>query len=738
MEPVAATLFDLGSLPQRLEVIDAGDYRTIILNGHPSAHYACDDKATERVLITQLADTLPLSGVRIAAAFQIHPVSLSRFRAAVRSGGVAALLPLKPGSKGPTKMTPKVEARCRALRAEGLTYRAIAKEASHNGLRISHVTVGELFRNIPAAPRQEALPLPQQPPQQEAQLPLQQAPAQAEPLPPATPMPDPDGGPATESEAESNGGSQPTRYAGAMMLYSALQWLGLWDVLAGLGAHAGPSRRFGWEQTVACIVFCFALRFRSVEDWKNGLRRDLGALIGASDAPTVLTMRTKVKALAESFDPVAFSRDMLQRYLALEPVWEGLYYVDGHFCPYHGHYPTPKGWDAKRRLASKGHTDVYLHDAKGRALFFFSQPLNDSLARAIPGAVSEIRRAHGEQPFTLVFDRGGYSGDAFRFLQAEGIGFITYLKGRNARRRYPSQRFQAGWFSFEGKRHSYRLFEKKTRVKTVGSIRTILFMGKDGQQIPALTNLTEATRPAKIVHCLRLRWRQENSFKFLSENYAIDQIIQYGASPETEDRLIANPKRKALNEQVRTLNKGIQSLEAELGRALNDNDESRHRTTRGLKIAQAALRRQIAQQRQSLSRLENRLRHTPGQISAQQADKQRFLIREDRRLLVNAVKVATANAERMLAMRFDRVYTCPKDAFSIFRGLLHLPGIVRQNDPDHIDVILQRPDTDKAARALQSLLTELNTQPTRMLGSGPILAFHIGGLNIPGSLTWEF
>jgi len=348
--------------------------------------------------------------------------------------------------------------------------------------------------------------------------------------------------------------------------------------------------------------------------------------------------------------------------------------------------------------------------------------------------VAEIRRAHGNPPFTLVFDRGGYSGDAFRFLQTEGIGFITYLKGRSARRRYPSKRFHRGWFSFEGKRHTYRLFEKKTRVKKVGSIRTILFVGDDGQQIPVLTNLAATARSAKVVHCLRLRWRQENSFKFLSDNYAIDQIIQYGADPETQHRLVPNPKRKALKEQASTLSKQIQSLEAELGRAL-DNNESRHRTTRGLKIAQADLRRQIAQLRQSLSRLENRLRHTPGQIPAQKVDKQRAILREDRRLLVNAIKLATANAERMLALRFDRVYRCPKDAFSIFRGLLQSPGIVRQKGPDQLDVILQRPDSGKVARALQSLLTELNTQPPRMLSSGPILAFHLENVSNADSLT---
>jgi hypothetical protein len=732
MQPATSALDNLGVLPQRLEVVDAGDQRTVFLNGHAAARYGCDDKVAERVLLTQLAEVVPLSDRQIAAAFQIHPVTLSRFRAMARSGGAAALVPSRSGPKGPSKLTPTIEARCRALRQQGLSFRAIAQRVSNRGVRITHVTVAGLFQkpSVPLPP--ETLQLAQDTPPAEAPL----APATAKGESTCSlesPLADSDQRTTDITELDA-GASQHSRYAGAMILYAALARLGVWDILARLGANAGPSRRFGWAQTVASIVFCFALRFRSVEDWKNGLRRDLGVLIGESSAPSVLTMRTKIKAVAESVDPVAFSRDMLQRYLALEPVWEGLYYVDGHFCPYFGQHPTPKGWDGKRRLAAKGHTDVYLHDAKGRVLFFFSQPLNDSLARALPGAVAEIRLVHGDQPFTLVFDRGGYSGDAFRFLQAAGIGFITYLKGRSARRQYPLKRFHGGWFSFEGHRHSYRLFEKKTRLKAVGIMRTILFVGDDGQQIPVLTNLAATARPAKVVHCLRLRWRQENSFKFLSEHYAIDQIIQYGATPEAQDRLVPNPKRKALKEQVRAVSKQIQSLEAELGRALDGNHEGRRRTTRGFKIAQADLRRRIAQQRQVLSRLENRLRHTPGRISAHRVDKQRVLLREDRRLLVNALKLVTANAERILALSFNRVYKCSKDAFSIFRGLLQLPGIVRPIDPDRIEVVLDRPDSDKVATALQELLTELTTQQSRMLGTGPILAFRLADVNIIESL----
>jgi hypothetical protein len=788
MDGATDTLDHLGLLTQRLEVIDADDQRTIFLNGYLTARYACDDKGTERVLITQLAEVLPLPDRQIAATFQIHPVTLSRFRHLARSGGARALLPNKSGPKGPSKMNPQLEGQCRSLRAQGLSYRAIAKKVSTRRQPISYVSVATLFHAKTAQPQQGILlptetasptevvapaepiletPFVDQPevvreaaslaqpevvpevasvaqPEAELQCEVAPQPETARPAPilqePAglvagePPLrqepPVPDQGESIADAAEGTaGGVRYSRYAGAMMLYATLGRLGLWDVFAGLGAQVGPSRHFGWMQAVASVVFCFALRFRSVEDWKNGLRRDLGVLIGEPAAPSVLSLRIKVKALTESVDPADLSRAMFQRYLALEPVWEGLYYVDGHFCPYYGYHSTPKGWDAKRRLAAKGHTDVYLHDEKGRVLFFFSQPLNDSLARALPGAVAEIRKAHGDQPFTLVFDRGGYSGDAFRYLQAEKIGFITYLKGRKARRRYAPERFHSGWFSFEGQRHTYRLMEKKTHMKKVGLIRTILFESDEGQQIPVLTNLATTARSAKVVHCLRLRWRQENSFKFLSENYAIDQIIQYGADPETQDRLIPNPKRKALQEQVRTLGKEIQALEAQLGRNLNDNQESHRQTSRGLKIATAGLRRQIAQKRQALSRLENRLRHTPSKISALQVDKQRELLREDRRLLVNALKLATANAERMLALRFDQTYQCPKDAFSIFRALLHLPGIVRPTGPGNLEVALQRPDSEKVAQALENLLDDLNTQPPRMLADGPILSFRLTDVN---------
>ena len=56
---------------------------------------------------------------------------------------------------------------------------------------------------------------------------------------------------------------------------------------------------------------------------------------------------------------------------------------------------------------------------------------------------------------------------------------------------------------------TYRVYEKKTRVTDAGMVRTIVFIGNDAKQIPVLTNLDVSFQPAKVIHCLKLRWRQE-------------------------------------------------------------------------------------------------------------------------------------------------------------------------------------------------------------------------------------
>ena len=81
------------------------------------------------------------------------------------------------------------------------------------------------------------------------------------------------------------------------------------------------------------------------------------------------TLRTRLPGLAESVDPVQLMRALGQAWIHVEPVWEGAYSVDGHFCPYSGVRPLPKAWNATRGVVETGQTDLYVHDATGRVLF---------------------------------------------------------------------------------------------------------------------------------------------------------------------------------------------------------------------------------------------------------------------------------------------------------------------------------------------------------------------------------
>jgi len=265
--PTQATLTPVTG---RLEVVDSQDQRSIFLNGHLTARYSCSDKGTERVLATQLAAVLPLPDNRIASAFGMHPVTLSRFCGQVRSGGAAALMPRKTGPKGPSKMTLKVQARCRELRKQELSFRDIARHVSRGGRRISYVTVATLFKADEAKPKQQPLPIEvEATPQPEQPVTMEPEQARAEPEQPVSTEPEQPAPTAPPEEpvtldAASFAEPRPTRYAGALMLYAALARLDLWSVFRQLGAEAGPSRRYGWAQTLATIVFCFALRFRSI------------------------------------------------------------------------------------------------------------------------------------------------------------------------------------------------------------------------------------------------------------------------------------------------------------------------------------------------------------------------------------------------------------------------------------------------------------------------------------------
>jgi len=689
------------SVPPLLDVTHVADDEIVHVGATPIALYPAADVTMRRHVMVQLAEAGGISGVHIADRFRVTPVYVSLLRGRVRAQGSAALAAKRRGPKGPMKVTGPLEVRVRALRGAGLSYRAIASQVG----QVSHQTV----RRILEATESQQPPLPGV--QTDAEV--------ARETPGAASSSDVAGHPSTAAVVGQS------RYAGAMLLHVALTQLRLWQVFAECGAQLGRTT-LSVAQVVGMVALGFALRLRSIEGFKTALARDFGVLLGLPVVPCVQTLRTHLCALAESVAPDAILRALLAACVQLEPVWEGAYYVDGHFSPYAGQEPVAKGWNATRRLAEPGHTDVHVHDATGRALFFLNRPLNDSLVKVLPLVVKEIRAVIPDQRVVLIFDRGGYSGAGFRALTEQGIGFITYLKGRKARRRFPSDRFVHRWWEIDdpagiGKRqrHVYRIYTRGTRIRGAGLVRTLVIEDGEGQ-IPVLTNCDEMP-VAKAVHLLRLRWRQENSFKYLSMHYGIEQIIQYGVTTATDDRLVDNPARVRLHQQIADVRATLVFQEADIGQAVMAGASAGTAVTSHIRRTTRVLEARLA-------RLEHRLAQTPAKVPVKSLPRRpqtRATLKSDRHDLVTGVKLATYNAERLLARRFFRHYQDPRDWLTIFRSLLQLPGSLTQRQDGTIDVHLHAPDQPRIHRALVAFLTDINALNPRLFGAGPALRFQV-------------
>jgi len=64
---------------------------------------------------------------------------------------------------------------------------------------------------------------------------------------------------------------------------------------------------------------------------------------------------------------------------------------------------------------------------------------------------------------------------------------------------------------------------------------------KDGHQTQILTTLEEDVPAIEVAVRMFDRWRQENFFKYMPEEYALDALVDYGIEPDDPDRDVPTP-----------------------------------------------------------------------------------------------------------------------------------------------------------------------------------------------------
>lgn len=226
------------------------------------------------------------------------------------------------------------------------------------------------------------------------------------------------------------------------------------------------------------------------------------------------------------------------------------------------------------------------------------------------------------------------------------------------------------------------------------------------------------------------RWRQENFFKYVRDEFALDALDTYQVEAETSERLVSNPARRKLDRTIKALKAEASQLEAELGRALDANEEGDRPTVRGFKIANADVRKRLAETRERIDDLVERRRRLPTKIPATEAvapGKEAVRLETEHKHFTNIVKMAVYRAESALFRILGPHHRRNEDeGRALLREAFRSAGSLEVRDGE-LCVLLDPLSAPRRSRAVAALCAELNTTRTRIPGTSLLLRFGVRG-----------
>jgi len=695
------------ALGRRHRLVRDGAQVGVFVGSTPIQIFEAGDRAALAATMAMLVKTGAASKIEIGAAFGVHRNTVARLSGRLELGGMAAVVPAKPGPKGPHKVTAAV----RQVIAENgaLGHQALSRlVAERTGVTLTASRILQLRKE--AAGVESELPWPVA---KEAAGSRQELRADTEVEAAAEVKVDAE---APVLGPESIRG----RYLGGSLYFPALQAMGLLE--AARGCFRLPnSELFGVRAVMLTLFYLTLFGKTTVEAAKHLSRWEFGPLIGVVRAPAVKTLRRKLAELVEQAQATHFGELLSRRWVEQGLLATAYLYVDGHMKLYTGKRQLAEIWNSQRRMPLPGVLNYFVNDQQGRPLLFVTEEANATLAKVMPRMVKAIREVLGGRPFSVIFDRGGYDGKLFNWLRGEGIDFITYQRGNP---KLPMDSFVRRECRFEGKRVRMQLAQDKVKVGGSGPWRRIVLRVADGHQTPILTSLGPELGAARIASLILARWRQENFFRYMRERHGLDQLLGYAHAEADGGRLVANPERKAVERELKLRRQELAGLRAELGQAVLDEPRHGGRSSHGLKVAQKGRVSRMRSLEAAIAGLVARQRALPKQVPLAEVG-QREVMRLEQKAIIDRIKITAYNAEEWLLDRLLRHYPNPHDIRALLRSFAELSGELRTVG-NRVVVTLDPPDTPIHRRALRGLCNELNQIGATFPGTNLPVVYVVG------------
>lgn len=515
--------------------------------------------------------------------------------------------------------------------------------------------------------------------------------------------------------------------AGVLLAVPALAASGVLDVARQVYGSLYPAF-YGLRTTFVTLLLMALLRIKRPEGLKERSPHDLGRILGLDRAPEVKTVRRKLRLLSTRGRATEMIQAMAKRRVEQQGEALGFLYVDGHVRVYHGEKTLPKAHVTRMRLSLPATTDYWVNDAAGDPVFVVTAEANAGMVKMLPALLAELRPLLGERRLTLVFDRGGYSLALFQSLLQENVDILTYRKGKW--RKVASRHFQRYEVLRDGHRVEYDLADQEVRIgkgkNARVSLRQVTRRSEDGHQTPILTSRRDLSTLEVAVRMFD-RWRQENFFKYMRDEFALDALVTYADEPDDPKRSVPNPKRRQVEKKLVEAKAKVKALQAEYGEKALANPEGRRPTMRGFKISNGRIGRALRAAMKQVEDLAARRAKTPERIAVGKTTKGKPVIKlaSEMGRLQNLLKMVAYQAEsdlvRLAAPHYAR---SPQEGRTLLHAAIASPADLSVDDGLLRVTIVPQSSPHRSA-AIQALCQELNETNSVFPGTDLRLRFAV-------------
>jgi hypothetical protein len=222
------------------------------------------------------------------------------------------------------------------------------------------------------------------------------------------------------------------------------------------------------------------------------------------------------------------------------------------------------------------------------------------------------------------------------------------------------------------------------------------------------------------------RWRQENFFKYLREEYALDALADYQMEPEKQDRTVPNPQRRAVEKQLAAARAELKQVQALYGQAAATNEERARPTIRGFKIAHGKLGQRMRDIQERIAAIEARREQTLARVPVRDLGGEPLVrLSRERKHLTNCIKMVAYQSESdLFALLRPRYKRADEEGRTLVTTALQSAADLEVRDGE-LRVTLAPLSSPHRSRAVASLCEELNGMRTCFPGTRLVMKFGV-------------